>query len=138
MTSYILGMYEQKDLPHLCKFEKRPKTKASSGMSTAQMVRWTMFLLNLGVLVNAIVYFPLSSLLIFFTNWGLLLTLISIYFSIKCANDKDFLKKPNLVAWHHLLFEIAFLFDIIITIVYWSMIHANIMKSNPPFFPIVV
>lgn len=66
----------------------------------------------------------------FFTNWGLILTQISLYLTIKCANDYTVREKPRVLGFNHLLFEFCVVMEIIITIVYWSIIHSVVAPTK--------
>jgi hypothetical protein len=89
----------------------------------SQVVRIVMLALNLTVLVIELCLFPLTSFPVYFTNWGLLITIVSLSLSIKCASDTQLYTKISLMGWHHLIFELALIMELIITVVYWSLIH---------------
>ena len=86
-----------------------------------------MLALNLAVIGIELYMFPITSFHVYFTNWGLLVTVIVLALSIKCASDPDINSKPKLLAAHHLLFELGLIMDIIITVVYWTLIHAVVI-----------
>ena len=68
--------------------------------------------------------------MLFFTNWGLIITIISLIMTIICSNDKQFTQKNHLMAWNHFLFELGLLFEIIISLVYWILIHHHNIARN--------
>lgn len=86
-----------------------------------------MLVLNLIVLSIELYLFPFSSFPVYFTNWGLFITIISLSLSIKCAEDINLENNIYLMGWHHLIFELALIMEIVITVVYWSLIHSVVM-----------
>lgn len=87
-----------------------------------------MLIFNIFILLDALYLFPPYELFIFFTNWGLMFTISSLILTIKCARDIDISKKPTIMAWNHLTFEFAFFCEIIITVIYWTVIHEEVIK----------
>lgn len=93
--SILLGFYDSHngELLQLCSFTEEHKLASTNKVNNAQLVRWFFLVFNFGVLCNALYHFPVSHLFIFFTNWGLLLTIASLFLSIYSSEDKKFTKK---------------------------------------------
>jgi hypothetical protein len=49
--------------------------------------------------------------------------------TILCASNEAVIKNIRLLALNHLLFEFCFMMEIVITIVYWSVLHDNILRT---------
>ena len=90
-------------------------------------------------------YFDSRHFLIPFTNWTLMLTTASIYLSYSAAKDpvhfsrsaksETAIKKQ---AWHHLLYSLSILFNLVVVVVYWSMLHEKAVekwKDTPIYGP---
>ena len=88
----------------------------------------------IGILVADIAFviqsFGPHRLVQFFTNWTLIVTVVSLTLSYILhqmgASSKTWL---SVLALHHLLFEMTALFNCITTTVYWGMLHEETMVS---------
>jgi hypothetical protein len=88
-----------------------------------QTIRYFLFILNLYVLYNQARFYETILLFSYFTNWGIELTIVSLYLTIKCAKSLNYDKRPYLIVIHHLLFELAFLCELIVTAIYWIFLY---------------
>jgi hypothetical protein len=74
---------------------------------------------------------PFTHLFTFFTNWGLMFTELSLLLTIICASNEALIKNVKLLAINHLLFELCFMMEIVITVVYWVVIHETLLRTKP-------
>jgi len=61
----------------------------------------------------------------FFTNWTLLVTVL--YFAIAIPTSKT--RSLSLLAFHHIIFEISFMMNIIVVIVFWAVLFEQSIKD---------
>lgn len=74
------------------------------------------------------------NLLIYFTNWTLLIQTASILSTIKAVEYPGFSEDISWVALNHLLYSSSIIFNFITVSVYWTMIHHEIYatyKNHP-------
>jgi len=92
-----------------------------------------MRLLALGLLiiniVMSIVLFPLWSLLTFLTNWGMLVSFACILFLMYCASIPDIKLYKRTLCAVHILFEFASILNLVIPIIYWTLIHTHVIQN---------
>ena len=82
----------------------------------------------LGQLVVGVVVMPLVNLIYYFTNWTLIISIISVGMSIRAVNDSEnFPKSMHNLALHHLLYTVAIGFNLVTVCVYWTLIHKENM-----------
>ena len=69
-------------------------------------------------------YFSWHTMLIYFTNWTLEITIIFVLYLIYCASygDQIQLHKKKL-ACLHLLYEVAFALNLVTVLGYWGLMH---------------
>ena len=81
--------------------------------------------------VFVVISFGWHRLLLFFTNWTLLATIVFLILTtilhVKGSKQKTGLE---ILAIHHLLFEITAVFNLITMVVYWSMLHEETANSS--------
>ena len=75
--------------------------------------------------VTQLICFSYWGLLIYFTNWTLEITTLSIAMSILCSRDPEIETKRWKLAITHILFEAALFMNIIVIVFYWGLIHAH-------------
>ena len=54
--------------------------------------------------------------------------------TIKAARQPDIQKRPALKAAVHILFEAAFIMNVVTVTVYWTVLHAHEIKNQPDPF----
>mmetsp|Transcript_12918 Transcript_12918/g.9351 ORF Transcript_12918/g.9351 Transcript_12918/m.9351 type:complete len:105 (-) Transcript_12918:257-571(-) len=69
-------------------------------------------------------------MLIFLTCWGQLVTIISIGLTYYCARDPSFRKRDVLKGWHYGFFMTSMLMNVVITVVYFSVIHPVVQEKH--------
>ena len=73
-------------------------------------------------------YFGVWSLVIFFTNWCLEITLSFVLYLMYCATfGEQIHSEKKKLACLHMLYELAFIMNIIVVIVYWAVIHQDLV-----------
>ena len=55
----------------------------------------------------------------FFTNWTLLVTCIYLAIAIAASKYQTY----GLLAWHHIMFEVSLIMNIVVVSIYWSILH---------------
>lgn len=75
--------------------------------------------------------YPLSSLLVFASNWNLLLTLACVLLtSIYADLGQTFLQKHvSLLALLHILLELSYMLNFVVLTFYWSLIHLAVINK---------
>ena len=117
-------VYNVEELTIYTDFSAEHYMKLKGIVNTAQFIRYLCLASLIGVIIfTAYVWHPVN-LLIYFTNWVLLIQTFSIWESIKAADDVEFHKDLNALAKHHLLYSFAILGNFIVVVVYWSVIHS--------------
>ena len=76
------------------------------------------------------VFYPAHEFPMFFTNWGLVMTILSLLISAFMPYDIKYRQKPNKMALNHLFFAMSGVAEIVICSVYWSLLHKNVMRKN--------
>ena len=66
----------------------------------------------------------------YLTNWGIVMVLISLCASAYLPYCKDYKKCPGLMAFNHIMLSLAIVTEIIVSIVYWSVIHKDVMEKS--------
>ena len=84
-------------------------------------VRILITIANIVILATAF-YFSGWPLFYFFTNWALLLTILYISMSVIAAN---YTSNMNLLACHHILFSTSLFANIVVTTIYWPLLHSQ-------------
>ena len=90
-----------------------------------QLVRLLLIITLLGVLMNALRIGPLSNLLVYFTNWSLIATLITCWLGYIIAGSR-ILKIDNAInmhALHHVMYTLSMFMNPVVFIMYWGVIH---------------
>jgi hypothetical protein len=85
--SIFLGLYQVHEVPYLIKFDDE-HAKAKLGLDNYKQT-WRYFLLSINIMIvlNHVRNFSPVLLMSAFTNWGLLLTILSIYLTIRGARN---------------------------------------------------
>ena len=76
---------------------------------------------NIVILATAF-HFSGWPLFYFFTNWALLFTIFYISVSVFAAN---YTQNMNLLAFHHILFSTSLFANIVVTTIYWPLLHSQ-------------
>ena len=74
--------------------------------------------------------YSLTSLAVYLTNWGMLCTILHLTLTIKCASDLKVKNKISLLGWNHIIFELTLILELVITVVYWTIIHHVIIVEE--------
>ena len=62
------------------------------------------------------------------TGWGVVGALVNIILSIKCSLDPNIKDRKSILALTHLSFEFCASINLLVTIVYWSVLHGPAME----------
>ena len=87
-----------------------------------------LFLLSINI-VMAAVLFDLWSLLTFLTNWCVMASLFCIAFFVYCSSIPDIKLHKGKLCAAHLLFEFASGLNLVVTLVYWCVIHHMVIEN---------
>ena len=96
-----------------------------------QAIRFFLFSLCFSLLVISLVYLDRMSNIIFFTLWGSNINILSLLFSI-VAGTKTYHLNKSLRNFTGILCEIALTFQVLITVVYWSILHHFVVTVRIP------
>ena len=98
------------------------------------LIRALLFIPNI-LLAFQSLFFAWSSLIIFLTQWGLHFTNLSFYYVLKCQEKPESMRYKRLA---FILTELAFNCQVIITAIYWPVLHpivkAKIQHSDPVLY----
>ena len=73
---------------------------------------------------------PWKAYFTFFTNWGVVATLITALFLTYCGSHGDSItQQKGKLACMHIIFEVAFAFNLIIVTVYWTVLHVHVIDD---------
>ena len=73
---------------------------------------------------------PWKAYFTFFTNWGVVTTLITALFLTYCGSHGDSItQQKGKLACMHIIFEVAFAFNLIIVTVYWTVLHVHVIDD---------
>ena len=129
MISLTNLIYEPEQLEHLCCFDQEAKDCKES-LSWKNTFR--IFFAVLHVLLIAC-WFHLYGWGMFeqyLTNWGICLILVSLCVSTYIPYCEDYKKRPGLMAFNHIILSVAIVLELIVTIVYWTLVHKDVMRRN--------
>jgi len=87
------------------------------------MVRYIVLAALLTNFTLALVNNPLINLAVYFTNWGMLSSLLLTLLVLKCTSDPDIKEKKGWLAATHITFELATSINAIVCSIYWPTIH---------------
>ena len=76
-------------------------------------------------LVMCLVLFPFFALLVFFTNWTMLISLVCVILTIYYASVKGIDKRKKSLAALHITMEFCLIMNLCTVLVYWGVIHAK-------------
>ena len=93
------------------------------------MIRLVALVFPVINLIFSVIFFPLYSLVAFFTNWCVISSFLSIVLSICCASVRDINKYQKRLAAVHLVLEISFMLNLVTILMYWGVIHAKVIHK---------
>ena len=127
MTSSILRFlygedYEQNLGRGCINFTKENEDKNSKFFQ--RVIAFVLVSINLAM---GLALFPLWSLIAFFTNWCMIASLLSIVMITYCGSLPDIHLHTGKLACLHLLYEYAFMMNLVVVLVYWGALHAEVI-----------
>jgi hypothetical protein len=81
------------------------------------MVLLAANLTNIALIVS--IYGP-AELIHFFSNWAVCAT--SIYLAVAIVARRNY-QNLSLLAWHHILFELSLIMNIVVVSVFWTILY---------------
>jgi len=93
--------------------------------TTKLIVRLALLAVNLFNVWYVIHLYEPYRLMMFFTNWTLLITCLYFMLVILAANTK----RMGLLALHHIIFEISFMMNLIVVTVFWTVIYKDALAE---------
>ena len=84
-------LYDIEELPYYQDFSHDQYLESIKELNLGQMTRYVCFTLVIAQLLVGIVVMPFVNLFYYFTNWTLLITIASIFYSIRAVNNKALL-----------------------------------------------
>ena len=81
--------------------------------------------------MNALRVGPFINLLVYFTNWSLLSTLITCWLGYMIAGSRNLNidNAINMHALHHLFYTLSLFMNPVVFFMYWGVIHNEHMKE---------
>lgn len=86
-------------------------------------IRYFLFLISFGTVAVISWISSVYVLLVFFTSWTAIVTMISIGLSIWVTSTDDVHIRLGLQAVHHIFYSASILMNVVTVSVYWSLIH---------------
>ena len=83
------------------------------------LLRIIFLILNLANVAFIVHIYNFARLGMYFTNWTLVVTVLYLVLAIASTNTRSL----SLLALHHIWFEISFMMNIIVVIVFWSTLY---------------
>ena len=71
----------------------------------------------------AVVLFGPHMLVIYFTNWGIAVTIVTTVYLIYYQNDAKINTRSGTLAIIHITSEIATVMNIVVVVIYWPFLH---------------
>ena len=75
-------------------------------------------------------FYPWKEFPQYLTNWGMILVLTSLCLSSYLPYDQEYRKKPCLMALNHIIFSLSLILEMIIMLVYWTLLWKGIYARN--------
>ena len=117
-------------LEYLCVFDKEQDRLGQTWLPKRTALRVLLVSALVPIVPLWFVFYPAHEFPMFFTNWGLIMTISSLLVTAFMPYDTKYRQKPNKMALNHLLFSMASLAEIIICSIYWTLLHQNVMRKN--------
>lgn len=128
-SAWFDHIYDANELQFYQDFETSHHNAIEGEINMMQVVRYCLLAIDLGVLLLTLIAMEPKNLLIYFTNWTMLLSIASQYLIIRAVDDKDFHKSLQKMALNHFLYSLTIIMNIITVSVYWTVIHTKNMKD---------
>ena len=90
----------------------------------ARINKWRLTAIGM-LLINValIAHFSGWYFIIWLTDWGAVLTLLCLILTQSASKDPRISSKTGKLAWIHILTEICLFTNLVITLVYWTVLH---------------
>jgi hypothetical protein len=89
------------------------------------VIRFLLLLLNVGNIAFIVHIYNFHRLIMFFTNWTVCMTVVYFLIAIPASRTRSLL----LLAMHHVCFEIMFMMNFIVVVVFWSLLYNEAIKD---------
>ncbi len=86
-----------------------------------KLIRSLLFVGNILLVVFYLQYREITHMLLFFTNWTTWFTVF--YFTIALVLQHSKKKSNSLLAIHHIFFQLAFVMNILVVVIYWPLLY---------------
>ena len=83
---------------------------------------------SLIILTLSIIKLRKSALLIFLTQWGLHLSIISTLLSIECGRMRN-VGKTTIKRWCAIILQVTFVVQVLIVMIYWIVLHPLVVQN---------
>ena len=121
--STVLKLLYGEDYAKILSSECVSFSKENENTARRQALRlFAAFLIFINIAMS-VMYFPLCKLYQMFTNYTMIVSFISILLCIYCASKPNIHQLSGRLACLHIIFECAFIFNVVTLIVYWGAIH---------------
>ena len=95
-------------LEYLCVFDKEQNRLGNTWLPKRVALRAFLIASLVPIVVFWFVLYPAHEFPVYFTNWGLLMTIASLLLSSILPYDLHYRQKPNKMALHHLMICASF------------------------------
>ena len=123
------AIYDPNELVFYQDFSHDQYCKIQGIVSSGQIIRCICLSVLILLILLTMHVWPVINLFVYFTNWTLIVTALSIYSSYQTVTDKDAIKCPSKLAKHHLLYTLSIILNSCTVIVYWTFIHSEMMQE---------
>ena len=104
-------------------------TKEANDKNFRLVQRGIAFALLSTNLLLGLTLYPVWDLVAYFTNWCMMFSLLSVLMITFCGSLTDIHLHKNKLACLHILFEFAFMMNLVTVLVYWGMIHNKLIDN---------
>ena len=106
-----------------------PRLSSEMALSTLTMIRWAFAILCIFTWCWTIKRFGFWSQTLYLSGWGLVLSWITTLSTIYLTSSDDQHEALKNMTYQLLQFTLSI--NVVITIVYWTTVHPEIMKNDP-------
>ena len=136
MFSLTNLVYDPKHLEHLCVFDQEVK-KCKKSLSCSQVGRIVCAIAHVLLIAGWYHLYGWGQFEQYLTNWGICIVLVSLSVSTYVPLCRDYKRQPGLMAFNHLMMSLSIVVELVVTFVYWTMVHKQVMKSNEGNLPAI-
>ncbi len=124
-------IYEIEELLKAQSFVEEHTLIRKKKFNPKQLIRLFLIIILVSVLMNALRVGPFINLLVYFTNWSLISTLLTCWLGYVIAGSRNLHidNAINMHVLHHLFYTLSLFMNPVVFFMYWGVIHNEHMKE---------